>query len=339
MYVYQRIVSDLFTILIDLLIDGRALVCCCRIAIYRPRRKKGRIKCDAEKRHSVVGAQKIDEKAGDVLRFDFYGDKNTSSIPSVANCLLSSHNPPPPHSAFMQAKRLKLTTADTPQLSSTVVVPEGRNESRTLIPSLGKLDAAAASQSERRTHRHDALVTILNVSSGTTGRLGSWIQRSLTHTQRESPNAKFHCQWHERVVVFCFGLLPCMMFSRLIISTMTFISPNNETRFIETFSLTYRPFRFSFLPCPKQANQRYRVGQSQQSHESWSKPIIARRDAQTISVTNVVTNSFLPRLLPVRAISFSLPKMERPSVGSIPPTTIAFSVSLFPSSKHSLSRF
>ena len=270
MNVYQRVIPASSTVHFDLFIDYCALVYGCCFAIYRPRRKKGRIKCDVEKRHFNIGEQKVDENAGDVPHFDPEGDKNTLSTPNVTNGLLHTRDPLP-HSATIHFL---------------------------------ELDAAAAGQLKRRTRCHATSGTISNaLYLGATGRYGSRIQRSLTHTQRESSNAKFHCQRHERVVVFCFGLLTCMMFSRLIISPTTFISPNNGTRFIKTFSLIYCPFRFSFPPCPKQANQRYRVGQSQQSHESWSKPTIVQKDAQTISVSNVVTNSFLPRLLPVKATS------------------------------------
>ena len=259
------------TVCFDSSIDYHTLVYCYRISVYRPRRKRGRIKCEVEKRHSVVGEQKIDERAGDVLRFGFYGDKNSLSTPNVTNCLLSTRNPPPPHSTFMQAKRLRLTTADTPQLSSTVVIPEGRNESRSsLIPYVGELDAAAASQSARRTQRHDDLATMSNTRcQGTTGRYGSWIQRSPTHTQRESSNAKFHCQWHERVVVFCFGVLTCAMFTLLITKPTTHISLGNKTHFIEEFLLFYHPFRFSFsFPAPKQASP---------TSSRRSRPTIARK--------------------------------------------------------------
>ena len=268
---HQRVFPASLTFRFDSSIDYRTLVYCYRISVYRPRRKRGRIKCEVEKRHSLVGEQKIDERAGDVLRFGFYGDKNSLSTLNVTNCLLSTRNPPPPHSTFMQAKRLRLTTADTPQLSSTVVIPEGRNESRSsLIPYVGELDAAAASQSARRTQRHDDLATMSNTRcQGTTGRYGSWIQRSPTHNQRESSNAKFHCQWHERVVVFCFGVLTCAMFTLLITKPTTHISLGNKTHSIEEFLLFYHPFRFSFsFPAPKQASP---------TSSRRSRPTIARK--------------------------------------------------------------
>ena len=303
---HQRVVSLLLTVLFGSSINHRTLDSCCRIAIYRLRRKKGRIRC--WKGHSIVSEQKIDKKSGrrPSLRFWWWRKHLVNT---------KCHKRSPLHSKSSSP----WFCDDSPAFSSWL---------------------AGAGQSERRTPRHNSLVTISNMRCrGTTKRHGSWIQQSLTHTQRESPNAKFHCQWHERVVVFCFGFLTCIMFSRLISSPTTFISPNNETHFIKTFSLIDRTFCFAFLSCPKQANQGYQVGQSQQSHESWLKPTIARKDAQIISTTNVVSESFPPRPLPVRATSFSLPKMERSSFGSIPPTTIAFPVSPFPSSKHSLSRF
>ena len=123
---HQRVVPGSLTVLFKSSVDYRTLVCGCRIAIYRPRRKKGRIKCDAEKRHSVVGEQKIEKKAGDVLRFDSNGDKNILSTPSVTNGLLSTRDPSLPDSATIA----QLSLNDEP-------------------------NAAAASQSERRTRRGD----------------------------------------------------------------------------------------------------------------------------------------------------------------------------------------
>ena len=312
---HQRVVPGSLTVLFKSSVDYRTLVCGCRIAIYRPRRKKGRIKCDAEKRHSVVGEQKIEKKAGDVLRFDSNGDKNILSTPSVTNGLLSTRDPLLPDSATIT----QLSLLDEP-------------------------DAAAAGQSDGRTSGHDSLVTIsFTRCQGTTGRHGSWIQRSPSHTQRESSNAKFYCQWQERVVVICFGLLACMIFTQLITKPTTLgqppashrqatgklISHVYETHFIETFSF-YLPaisILFPSLPLNKQinviesvkANNRTKVGQSQQLHERTPRP-------------HVVTDSFPPRPRPVRTTSSSLPKMERSSGGSIPPTTIVFcgeSISIF----------
>ena len=221
---HQRVDPESLTFLFGSSIDFCAFVCCCRIAVYRPRRKKGRIKCDGEKRHSIIGEQKIDKKAGDVLRCDSDGDKNILSTPSVTNGLLSTRDPP------------LLDSATIAQLSL-----------------LDEPNAAAASQSKRRTPGHDSLVTISNKRcQGTTGRHGPWIQRSPSHTQRESSNAKFHCQWHERVV-FCFGLLTRVMLIRLTTKFTTLISPFllvMKLAYRVIFIFIYRPFRFSFLPCP-----------------------------------------------------------------------------------------
>ena len=244
--ILQRVVPVSLTVLSDSFIDCRTVVCRCRVAIYRPRRKKGRIKCDAEKRHSFVGEQKIDKIAGDVLRFDLDGDKNTLSTPSVTNGLRSTRDSPLPHSA---------TVAQ--------------------IPLPDESDTAVAGQSERRTLQHDTLVTTSRAPYlGTTGRFGSWINRSPTHSQRESTNAKFLCQWHERVVIFCSGLFTLIMLIRLTTKLTTLISLGNETHFIETFSLIYRPFPFSFFPCPKQAN-----------------PTLPRRSRLTIARKLVKTNN------------------------------------------------
>ena len=236
MNVYQRVIPASSTVHFDSFIDYCALVYGCCFAIYRPRRKKGRIKCDVEKRHFNIGEQKVDENAGDVPHFDPEGDKNTLSTPNVTNGLLHTRDPLP-HSATIHFL---------------------------------ELDAAAAGQLKRRTRCHATSGTISNaLYLGATGRYGSRIQRSLTHTQRESSNAKFHCQRHERVVVFCFGVLTCAMFTLLITKPTTHISLGNKTHFIEEFLLFYHPFRFSFsFPAPKQASP---------TSSRLSRPTIARK--------------------------------------------------------------
>ena len=274
MDVYQRVVPVSLTVLFDSSIDYCTLVCRCCIAIYRPRRKKGRIKCDVEKRYFVIGEQKVDENAGDVPHFDPDGDKNTLSTPNITNGLLPTRDPLP-HSVT--------------------------------IPFLDKLNVAVAGQSEHRTTSHDALLTNSNASYlGTMGRHGSWIQRSPTHTQRESSNAKFYRQWHERVVVFCFGLLTRTMLTRLTIKFTTLISLGNETCLSRYFRLFTGHFHSLFFPAQnKQTQQHQPDSQGQQLRESWSKTTIARKDAQTITVNDVVSKSFLPRSLPIRATSLS----------------------------------
>ena len=221
----QRVVPVSMTVLFDSSIDYRTLVCCRRIAAYRPRRKKGRIKCDAEKRHSVVGAQKIDEKAGDFLLFDSDGDKNTLSTPSVTKGLHSTRDSLLPHSATVDQR-----------------------------PFFDKSDAAAAGQPERRTRCHDTLVTTSNASYlGTMGRYGSRILRSPTRTQRESPNAKFLCQWHERVV-FCFGRFIRITLLQPSINPMTYLSPGDEAALFMTFSIIYLPFLSLSFPARNKQN-------------------------------------------------------------------------------------
>ena len=293
---HQDVIPRSLTVSSESSIDYRTLVYCCRIATYRPRRKKGRIKRDAEKRHFITGEQKIDEKAGDVLRSDSYGDKNDLSTPSVTDRLLSTRNPPPPYSATVARVSLR-----------------------------DKLDAAAGSKSERKTQCHDTLATtLISRCWGTTGRNGPWIQRSPTHTQRESSNDKFHCQWLERVVFFCFGLLTLTFLIRLTSKLTTLISLGNDTR-IETFFSHLPAILFSlFFSLPQtsksnvtqvvKADNRTKVGQSQQLRER--TPRLGY---------NVVSKSFLSRSLPIRATSFPLLEMERSSVGSIPPMTITFS--------------
>ena len=106
--------------------------------------------------------------------------------------------------------------------------------------------------------------------SGAKERFCSRIQRSPTRTQRESSNAKFHYQWHERVV-FCFGLLTCIMLTRLIIFPMTHISLNNEARLIETFSLLYLPFPSLF---PALNKQTYAFETGQRATPTVDQPIL-----------------------------------------------------------------
>ena len=415
--VHKRVVTERSIVLSVSPTIRRTLVSRCRIAAYRPRRNKGRIKLCFKRRKSRLGEQMIDEKVGDVLYFVANGDKMDLPFPRVTNCRtyglsLLSH----------------LRSAMLAQLSC----PDD-------------LDAAAAGQSECGARSRDLRLTILNAPCfRTKGRAGPWIHRSPTHTQRESSNAKFHCQWHERVVVY-FGLLTCITLTQLTIKPTTLVSDTYETLFIETFSfyLSAISILFSFLPQTSNSNviktvkaayipngrskqrpdltlahnklplqtapgqdhtarsakdgeiscwfdptnnhrffanpiQRRQDGQSQQLRKTWPKTTIARKDAQTFTVNDVVSKSFLsqiapdqgriaslpkmvssipptavhlsigtlscgcrrqPRPLPVRATSFSLPKMERSFFGSIPPTTIAFPVSLFPSLKQSLSRF
>ena len=236
MNVHRRVVPGSLTVLIGSSFDSCALVHRCCIVAYRPRRKKGRIKRDVEKRHSVIGEQKIVE---DVLHFESGCDKMILSTPVVTNCL--SHG-------------------RAPSLLQPAMV------ARLPSPSYGLM--RWQTNQRREPGLGDPMVT--NLDAGhvrTKGRIVSWIHRSPTHTKRESSNDKFHCQWHERVV-FCFGLLTCIMITRLIIFPMTHISLRNETRLTKTPSFTYPPFRFfSFVPALNKQTQRHRDGLTHNTHD------------------------------------------------------------------------
>ena len=182
---------------------------------------------------------------------------------------------------------------------------------------------AAADQSARRAGFHD-LSVIIGVApySGAKERSGSWIQRSPTRTQRESPNAKFLCQWHERVVL-CVGLLKCITPTRLTINPTTYISRCNETRLIKTSSFTYPPFRFlSFFPCPKQANPNA-IETGQRIIPTVDQPILT-----------LAHKSFLADPFQVTAKSSSLPGRMHRWFDSTP-TSSFFRVSFLPISGRS----
>ena len=163
-----------------------------------------------------------------------------------------------------------------------------------------------------RTRCHATSGTISNaLYLGATGRYGLRIKRSPSRNQRESSNAKFHCQWQKRVCCLLFWFIDMHVFYSINHQThniqpttgkppashrQTNLSRSRNSFYRTVFVFVYQPFRFSFLPCPKQANQR--VGQCQQLHESWSKPTIARKDAQTSRCVN--SFPLLPRPLPVR---------------------------------------
>ena len=122
---------------------------------------------------------------------------------------------------------------------------------------------AAGDQSARRVGFHDHSVTIVVASHiGAKERLCSWIPRSPTRTKRESSNAKFHGPWHERVIVIGFGLLTCMMFTRLIFNPTTAVSTGNKTALSRLF--LYLPANstfFSLLPRNKQKPDAIETGQ------------------------------------------------------------------------------
>ena len=289
MNVHRRVVPWSITVLIGSSVDNRALVHRCCIAAYRPRRKKGRIKCDVEKRHSSIGAQKIVERIGDVLHFESDGDKMILSTPSFTKCLPDGRAPLPLHSAMV---------AQLPRLS------------------IGSMQRRSK---QRREHDfNDPMVTNWR-AAGTKGRTGSWIHRSPTLIQRESPNAKSYGPWHERIVFIGFGLLTCMMFTRLtIISQHSSLSVTKLvlSRHFRLFTVHFDSLLFSF-PAPNKQNQRYRVGQSyptsQQLHERM--PRLSRSPT-------------LFQKLPAQIRPRSKPNLhlcpERRIGGSIPPSTHHF---------------
>ena len=240
--VHRRVVSVSPIVQPKMLGEKRTLVSRRRIIAYRSRRKRGRIKLCFERRKARPSEQKISEKVGHVPVhcFDQDGDK---AIPSI-----------------------NVTNSRVYGLL-LFFPPSARTNPPFLVDKL----YAAADQSARQAGFHDLSVTIVVAShTGAKEKSGSWIPRSPTRTQRESSNAKFQYQWHERVV-FCFGLLTCIMLTRLIIFPMTHISLNNEARLIETFSLLYLPFPSLF---PALNKQTYAFETGQRATPTVDQPIL-----------------------------------------------------------------
>ena len=206
--------------------EKRTLVSRCRIIAYRPRRNRGRIKPRFNRRKTRPSEQKISEKVGHVLVHCFdHGDKTIPST-NVAN-----------------SRACGLLLFFFPRLA------------RTNPPFLVDKLYAAADQSARWAGFHDLSATIGVAShTGAKERHGPRIQRSPTRTQRESPNAKFLCQWHERVVLMCIGLFNMYNVYPTNPYSHALNSPANKTCFDDELRLNHWPFRF-FLSFPAQNKQ------------------------------------------------------------------------------------